>query len=111
MQDNSDFEARLKTLSPVAHQVDAIAAAYAAGRRNGRRTLNGWRGVAGLAVIVAIVPWVTQRQTTVVPPKLAIAVPAPAINPPAVEIEPTVSGNMWQLQAAVLERGLDGSDP
>jgi hypothetical protein len=103
---NDDFEARLKLLSPAAGRVDAVTAAYIAGKRNSQRAINRWRGVAGLITVAAIAPWMVpkSRPVVVAPAEIAIFQTAPTPE----QVEPIPPGNIWQLRAAVLEKGLDG---
>jgi len=104
---NDDIEAGLKSLSPLASRVDPLAAAYAAGQRSSDRALNQWRGLTVLAVVAAMVPWMMplQRPPAITSPQVVIASqPQPSVQ----HIEAVSPGNVWQLQAAVLEKGLDG---
>lgn len=109
MQNDDNFEARLKALSPALRNVDAIGAAYAAGRRSCQFSLNSWRGVAVVAMVAAVVPWmIPDRQRTTASPQLAIAARTDESPLRAVPVQPAPAGNMWQLQAAVLANGLEG---
>jgi hypothetical protein len=103
---NDDLEARLKSLSPVSGRVDAVTAAYTAGQQSSHRTINRWRSVAGMVALLAVAPWMMPKPKTAVvaPQQLAISEPPPVAD----QFEPVPPGNMWQLQAAVLEKGLDG---
>ena len=115
-----DFETRLRSLTPAATDLSAIAAAYAAGRRDGRRRASGamWlhrAAVAASLCVAAGAAWVAA--TNRVPPTktVAIAQTAPAPPPrelpaPVVRREPSPPPEQWRptvlaLRSAVLAGG------
>jgi hypothetical protein len=55
---NVEFERALKSLRPTGVKVDDVSAAYAAGRRTGRRGVWAWRGVAGVLLVVGLGGWI-----------------------------------------------------
>lgn len=105
-----ELEAALQSLSPAASDVDAIAAAYEAGRRSMRWRLHAWQSAAALVLIAAGATWLTSSL-----PPIDRATPAPIASGPRLLVVQTTApvaspsqASLLTLQQAVSERGLDG---
>ena len=95
----TDIEARLKALSPVAGRIDPIAAAFAAGKKSAAVR---WRAITAMLVVAAVMPWCLPKTKSIpTAPTAEVAIAPVHIDPPPPE-------NVWQLREAVLEKGLDG---
>ena len=100
---DQEFEAALGSLAPTNVRVDAIAAAFAAGRRSGRRQLRIWQAAATLLLVGGSVwfaagPHVGQMVTPVAVPQF--------VSRPMRTTEPFSNQSIAALQAVVNAHGL-----
>jgi hypothetical protein len=105
-----ELESALRSLSPAPRDVDAIAAAYEAGRRSMRWRLHAWQSAAAVILIAAGATWLTTQA-----PGLDQTTPTPIAAGPRVLVVQTTApvgqpnqASLLMLQQAVSDNGLDG---
>ena len=102
---NRELELALKSVRPAGGNVDAVAAAFVAGRRSARLDVRMWKAAAVMALCVGVGSrYVTFGERQARPSESHEAVVASGYSPPAAVSEQSV---LW-LQRAVGERGLAG---
>jgi hypothetical protein len=108
-----DTEAALRALRPATGGVDPLAAAFAAGRKSGRRQLAAWRAAAGVAIMVGVSGWLISPRTGRLTESGAPNERAPAmatVNAGSIAtIPPSLPAqSVLLLRRAVAEDGLNG---
>jgi uncharacterized membrane protein YoaK (UPF0700 family) len=97
-----ELEDALKALTPAAARVDAVSAAYKAGRRAARRQVYLWRGATAAVVLIAlsaaIIPTGSDSRTT----------QSEVVQVPAAVVQPMAAQSVVMLQAAFHEQGMAG---
>jgi len=101
-----ELERELRTLAARPGQIDAIAAAFAAGQRSQRRKVRVWRSAAGGCLLIAAASFLVPQTRTV------RNVPAVTNVPLVVETSPSPAPHVSDqslliLQQAISRRGVD----
>lgn len=100
-EDVNEFENALRSLTPAAKTINAIAAAFDAGKTEGRRVVHRWQAVAGLILIIGITArWRPTRMTHDSPPLAAVPVVTPIVERPSEQ-------SLVMLQKVISENGVD----
>jgi hypothetical protein len=103
MNTQDDFENRLKSLIPARSSANAVAAAFEAGRRSGRRQTRAWQ-LTTFALALLAIAWVARPVNLNRPSQSPMT--ASTISPIAYSDEGELS-----LQRAVLDHGIDALPP
>ena len=101
-----ELERELRSLTARPGQIDAIAAAFAAGQRSQRRKVRVWRSAAGGCLLIAAASFLVPQTRTVrnVPPVTNVSLVVETSPSPA----PHVSDqSLLILQQAISRRGVD----
>ena len=102
-----ELEEALRTLAPAPANVDAIAAAFTAGRNSAHRQVRVWQAAALLLLAIGSSAWLLpHRSTGSVQPRdagrsMLVARSQPAPAPPPAQ-------SLLMLQRAIWQQGLDG---
>jgi hypothetical protein len=101
-----EFELGLRTLAARPGQMDAIAAAFAAGQRSQNRSLRIWRSATALLLLIAGTSFLVPPGRTLNPAPIIRSVPVAADSslPPAPQVS---DQSLMILQQAVSRRGVD----
>jgi hypothetical protein len=100
-----ELETALKSLSPARPGVDAVGAAFSAGRHSGRREARLWRGAAGVFLLALAGSWVVPARHRGGPP--VVESPALVSVPAASSVVRPPSQSLIMLDKAVRDGGLD----
>ena len=104
----NDVENRLRRLTPPPPDAARLAAAaYEAGRRDGRSPVTAWRVAAGLLLAATLGLAATRdRAPTTPPPRVVeVAPPPPAVESPPVEVRPPHPASYAALRGSVSADG------
>lgn len=95
-----DLESALRSLAPAAARIDAVSAAFEAGRRSSRRQLWLWQSAAAALLLVSVSTWMTLAVGYESPPAVPGHVAVVAYPP-----RPLPEQSVAMLQRAVREGG------
>jgi hypothetical protein len=98
MEENDKIEAALRSLSPAAVRVDAVAAAYAAGRGRARV----WRAATVMSLMLCAAAWVRPHERV---SDVSVATAGRTAEQP---VERPSELSVICLQEAVLRDGMEG---
>ena len=104
------LENALRGLKPAEMGVDAMAAAFEAGRRAGQRRLRGWQVASIAAVMVLTVGmfWRTSRDVWTAPREKANTEMVEVKTPATPQVGPLGDQSDFLLERAVMEHGMEG---
>lgn len=104
------LESALKSVAPKSVRVDAVAAAYAAGRRSARRQARFWQVAAALLFLATSVSWLAPaRHAADVAINYSASSPVEPRHPSPVR--PFSNQSLFVLQATVQAKGIDALPP
>ena len=99
-----ELEMALQSVAPSTARIDAVAAAFAAGRRSVQSQMRLWQGAASVALLVAVGSWMA-------PSKVPIQSPGHIVSPNVVvrnDAHPLPPQSLLILEDAMRRNGLDG---
>jgi hypothetical protein len=105
-----ELESALQTLAPAAARLDAVTAAFEAGRRSSRRQVRLWQSAAAAMLLVSAGMWCTPVDRGGMIPHKNSAIAVVAAVPADVPRE-FAPQSIAMLQAAMREHGVDGMPP
>ena len=104
------LESALKSVAPTSVRVDAVAAAYAAGRLSARRRARLWQLAAALLFCATSVNWLARSRHTVDPATNNFGSSLLEARQPS-PVRPLSKQSLFVLQAAVQAKGMDALPP
>jgi hypothetical protein len=99
-----ELEMALQSVAPSTARIDAVAAAFAAGRQSGRRQTRLWQGAASVALLLAVGSWMLPAKPAIQPPGGIVAQSVIVKN----ETRPLPTQSLLILEDAMRRNGLDG---
>jgi len=104
----NEFEAALRSVKPAGARVDAVEAAFEAGRRAAASQVRAWRAAAAVMLLIGGAAWLVPGRTDVVPtPQSPPGIVMTVVQTPPAPLPPPPAQSLLMLQRAVREGGLD----
>jgi hypothetical protein len=101
-----ELETALRSLAPAAVRLEAVAAAFEAGRRSVRRQVRLWQSAAAAMLLVVASVWLSQAGHVRV--ALTEREPSTLLADSARATQPRAEQSLFMLRQAVWEKGVDG---
>jgi len=104
MENQDRLAEQLKSLMPLASKADPIAAAFAAGRRSGKRQARIWQATSALTILFCGIIWISR-------PVVPNSESQPQFMLTAESTIPLSDESELKMERAVLDRGIDALPP